>query len=64
MPDLYHTTTLGLAIMDAFADVAPRYGLRLVGIEDDANEHSLFWQDVAAAIVPPRTPPTTEPDRT
>lgn len=49
--DLSHPPTLGLSMMAAFNVVAPRYGLRLVGIEDDANEHSQFWQEVAKQLL-------------
>jgi hypothetical protein len=61
MTDLHHVPTLGLSIMAAFWVVAPRYGVRLDGIEDDANEHSDFWQQVAAEIITAATPPTPAP---
>ncbi len=60
--DLRHRPTLGLSIMAAFSAVAPRYGVRLDGIEDDANEWSDFWQQVAAEILAPPAP--SDPQRT
>ena len=49
--DFRNVPTLGLSMMAAFSTVAPRYGVRLEGIEDDANEHSVFWQEVANEIL-------------
>jgi hypothetical protein len=49
--NLSHAPTLGLSLMTAFAEVGPRYGVRLEGIEDDANEHSDFWQQVAREVL-------------
>lgn len=49
--DLRHDATLALSIMAAFASEAPKYGVRLVGIEDDANEHGVFWLAVARELL-------------
>lgn len=52
MPSDYgHAPTLGLTMMAAFSVVGPRYGVRIEGIEDDANEHSDFWQEVAREMI-------------
>lgn len=49
--DLKHAATLGLSMMTAFTEVAARYGVRLEGIEHDANEHSDFFQQVARQLL-------------
>ncbi len=51
MVDLHHVSTLAIAMQEAFTRVAPRYGLRLEGIEDDINEHMDFWTTVAKELL-------------
>lgn len=58
MPSDYSDApTLGLTMMTAFVVVAKRYGVRIEGIEYDANEYSDFFQQVARQMLaddPPR----------
>ena len=56
LEDLYDVPTLGVCIMNAFQEVAPAYGARLEGLPDDANDHSIFWQRIAAQILKVKPP--------
>lgn len=49
--DYSNAATLGLTMMTAFVDVAKRYGVRLEGIEHDANEYSDFFHQVAREML-------------
>ena len=49
--DFYHAVTLAYDMFISFNEIAPKYGVRLEGIEDDANEHSDFWQQVARQML-------------
>jgi hypothetical protein len=49
--DLLNVPTLALTMQGAFTEIAPRYGVRLEGIEDDINEHVEFWMMVAVEIL-------------
>jgi hypothetical protein len=45
--DLLNVPTLAITMQGAFSAIAPRYGVRLEGIENDVNEHMEFWTMVA-----------------
>lgn len=51
--DLYHVSTLAGLVGGSFAKLAPQYGLRVEGIEDDVNEWTDFWVAVAKDILTP-----------
>lgn len=59
--DFSNGPTLGISLMVAFTVVAPRYGVRLEGIEDDANEWSDFWQQVAREAIDANSTPADVP---
>ena len=49
--DLLNVPTLAITMQSAFSALAPRYGVRLEGIEDDINEHMDFWTQVAVEML-------------
>jgi hypothetical protein len=49
--DLLNVPTLAITMQGAFSALAPRYGVRLEGIEDDINEHMDFWTQVAVEML-------------
>lgn len=48
--DLNHDATLAITLETAFVRCAQEHGVRLTGIEDDANETLFFWLKVAREI--------------
>lgn len=62
LTDLHHISTLAIELGMAFPAVAKQYGVRLEGIEDDANEHNDFWVAVARHVLelPPLAPKGTQ----
>jgi hypothetical protein len=59
--DLHDDNTLAGLMAGAFAEEAKRHGLRLEGIEDDANEWQMFFLAVARRVLGAPSPPTEQP---